>query len=73
MIKEEVQAKEFISKEDIQEFLIKSLMEYSHFTTFVHKFVINMQKFKECNMSLDVKKAHIFNSREEIISTQHET
>ena len=42
MIKAEVQAKEVISKEDIQSFLVKPSMEYSHFTTFVHKFVINM-------------------------------
>ena len=47
-------------------------MEYSHYTTFVHKFVINMEKFKECNPILDVKKAHIFNSWEEKIFTQHE-
>ena len=38
-IKEEVQAKEVISKEDIQEFLVKPLMEYSHYTTFMHKFL----------------------------------
>ena len=47
MMKVEVQEKEVISKQDIQEFLVKSLMEYSHFTAFVHKFVINMEKFKE--------------------------
>ena len=47
-------------------------MEYPHYTTFVHKFVINMEKFKECNLSLDVKKAHIFNSREENILSKHE-
>ena len=71
-IKEEVQTKEVISKEDIQELLIKSSMKYSHYTSFVHKFVINMEEFKQCNLSLDVKKAHIFNSREEKILTQHE-
>ena len=71
-IKAKVQAKEVISKEDIQEFLIKLLMEYSHFTTFVHKFVIIMENFKECNLALNVKKVHIFNSREERILTQHE-
>ena len=71
-IKVEVQAKEVISKEDIQELLINPLMQYSHYTTFVHKFVINMEKFKECNLALDVKKEHIFNSQEEIILTQHE-
>jgi hypothetical protein len=72
MIKVEVKAKEVISKEDIQEFLVKPSMEYSHFTTFMHKFVINMEKFKELNLALDVKKARIFNSQEEIILTQHE-
>ena len=34
-IKAEVRAKEVISKEDIQELLIKPLMEYSHYTGFV--------------------------------------
>ena len=72
MIKEEVQVKEVISKDDIQEFLVKSSMEFSHYTAFVHRFVINMEKFKECNLSLDVKKEHMFNSREQRILTQHE-
>ena len=72
-IKEKVQAKEVISKEDIQELLIKPSMEYSHYTTFMHKFVINMEDFKQCNLALDVKKDHIFNYREENILTQHET
>ena len=71
-IKEEVQAKYVISKKDIQELLIKLSMEYSHYTTFMHKFVINMEEFKKCNIALNVKKAHIFNSREEKILTQHE-
>ena len=61
-IKAEVQAKEVISKEDIQELLVKPSMEYSHYTTFVNKFVISMEEFKKCNISLHVKKAHIFNS-----------
>ena len=64
--------KEVISKDDIQEFLVKSSMEFSHYTTFVHKFVANMEKFKECNITLDVKKKHIFNSWEKRILTQHE-
>ena len=68
----EVQVKEVISKEYIQELLIKLSMEYSHYTTFVHKFVISMEKFTKCNLALDVKKTHIFNSREENIFTQHE-
>ena len=45
-IKAEVQANEVISKEDIQELLIKSSMEYSHYIAFMHKFVISMGKFK---------------------------
>ena len=39
-IKVEVQAKEVISKEDIQELLVKPSMEYSHYTTFLHRFVM---------------------------------
>jgi hypothetical protein len=71
-IKAEVRAKEVISKEDIQELLVKPLMEYSHYTTFGHKFLISMEEYKKCNIALDVKKAHIFNSREEKILSQHE-
>jgi len=71
-IKAEVQEKEVISKEDIQELLIKSSMEYSHYTAFLHKFVISMENFKQCNLAFDVKKAHIFNSQEEKILNQHE-
>jgi hypothetical protein len=71
-IKGEVQAKEVISKEDIEELLIKPLMEYSHYTSFVHKFVISMEEYNKCNIAIDVKKSHIFNSREENILAQHE-
>ena len=46
-IKAEVQAKEVISKEDIQKILVKLSMEYSHYTASVHKFVINMEEFKK--------------------------
>ena len=46
-IKAKVQAKEIISKEDIQELLVKTSMEYSHYTSFVHKFVINMEEYKK--------------------------
>ena len=46
-IKEEVQAKEVISKEDIKELLVKPSMEYSHYTDFMHKFVISMEEFKD--------------------------
>ena len=31
-----------------------------------------MEEYKKCNIALDVKKDHIFNSREEKILTQHE-
>ena len=57
--------------EDIQELLVKPSMEYSHYTAFVQKFVMSME-YRECNIVLDVKKAHIFNSREEKILSQHE-
>ena len=63
-IKAVVRAKEVISKEDIQELLVKPSMEYSHYTDFVQKFVISMEESKKCNLSLDVKKSHIFNSWE---------
>jgi hypothetical protein len=43
-INEELQAKEVISKDDIQELLVKPLMEYSHYISFVHKFVIRMEE-----------------------------
>ena len=71
-VKMEVQAKEEFSIEDIQELLVKPSMEYSHYTTFMQKFVISMEKYRKCNIALDVKKAHIFNSREEKILSQHE-
>jgi hypothetical protein len=71
-IKVEVRAKEMISKEDIQELLVKPSMEYSHYTTFVHKFVINMEEYMKFKIVFDVKKAHIFNSKEEKILSQHE-
>ena len=54
-IKAEVWAKEVISKEDIQELLVKPSMEYSHYTSCVHKFVISMEEYKMCNIALDVK------------------
>ena len=70
--KVEVQAKEVTSKDDIQEFLVKLSKEFSLYTTFVHKFMVSIENFKECNLTLDVKKQHIFNSREQRILTQHE-
>lgn len=71
-IKAGVQAKEVISKEDIQELLVKPVMEYSHYTNFECKFVISMEEFKKCDLALEVKKSHIFKSREKKILTQHE-
>ena len=63
-IKVEVQAKEVIPKEYIQELVVKPSMEYSHYTTFVHKFLISMEEYKKCNIALNVKKAHILKTLE---------
>ena len=71
-VKAKVQVKKEFSIEDIQELLIKPSMEYSHYTVFVHNFLISMEEYRKCNIALDVKKAHIFNSKEEKISSQHE-
>ena len=71
-VKAEVQIKEEFSIEDIQELLIKPAMEYFHYTTFMQKFVIGMEEYRKCNIFLNVKKAHIFNSREEKVLSQHE-
>ena len=71
-VKAEVQVKNEFSMEDIQELLVKPSMEYSHYTAFVQKFVISMEEYKKCNITLDEKKAHIFNSSEEKILSQHE-
>ena len=72
-VKAKVQAKEEFSQEDIQELLVKPSMEYSHYSTFVHKFVITMEEYRKCNIALDVKKVHIFNPKEEKILSQHES
>ena len=71
-VKAKVQAKEEFSIKDIQELLIKPSMEYSHYTSFVQNFVISMEEYRKCNIALNVKEAHIFNSREENILSQHE-
>ena len=73
LTKAEVQAKEVISKEDIQKNLVKSLKEFSLYTSIVYKFMVSMGNFKECNLTIDVNKEHIFNSREQRILTQHES
>ena len=72
MTKVEVQAIEVISKDGIQELLIKPSKAFSHYTTFVQKFMVDVEKFKECNITIDVKKEHIFNSREQRILAQHD-
>ena len=56
MSKLEVKDKEVISKDDIQEFLVKPLMEFSHYTTFVHKFLVDMEKLKDYSLTLNVHK-----------------
>jgi hypothetical protein len=72
VVKAEVQSKEFISKEDIQEFLVKPSKDFSFYTSFIHKFMIGMENYKECNLTLDIKNVNILNYREKIIFTQHE-
>jgi hypothetical protein len=71
-VKEEVQAKKEFSVEDIQELLVKPSMDYFHYTAVIQKFVINMEEYRKCNIALDIKKAHIFNSKEEKILSQYE-
>ena len=70
-VKVEVQAKKEFSIEDIQELLVKPSMEYSHYTTFLQKFVISMEEYQKWNITLDRKKAHIFNLKEERILSQY--
>ena len=43
-VKVELQAKEEFFQEDIQELLVQPSMEYSHYSAFVHKFVITMEE-----------------------------
>ena len=71
-VKVEVQAKKYFLVKDIQELLVKPSMEYSHYTAFVQKFVINMEEYQKCNIALDINKTHIFNSKEEKILSQYE-
>ena len=56
VVKAEVQSKEFISKEDIQEFLVKPSKDFSLYTDFIHKFMMGMENYKECNLTLNIKK-----------------
>ena len=61
-----------ISKEDIEELLVNPTKEFSLYTSFFYMFMVGMETFKECNLTLDVKQEHMFNSREQRILTQHE-
>ena len=54
--KAEVQSKEFISKEYIQEFLVNPSKEFSFYTAFIHMFMVDMESYKECHLTLDIKK-----------------
>ena len=71
-VKTEVQSKDFISKEGIQGFLVKPSKEFSLYTASIHKFMVGMKHYKECHLTLDVKKENIFNSHKQRILTQHE-
>jgi hypothetical protein len=71
-VKVEDQTKKEFLVEDIQELLVKPSMEYSHYTAFVQEFVISMEEYRKCNIALDIKKAHIFNSKEKNILSQYE-
>ena len=39
---------------------------------YIHKFMIGMENYKECNLTLDIMKEHIFKSQEKRILSQHE-
>ena len=54
-----------------KESLVKPLNEFSLYTTFIYKFMVGMDIYKECNITLDIKKEHMFNSREKRILTHH--
>ena len=71
MFKVKVEGKKEFSMEDIQELLVKPSTEHSCYTAFIQKFVISMEEYRKWNIALDVKKAHIFNSREENILSKH--
>ena len=71
-VKAEVLAREVISKEDIQELLIRPAKEVTKFSAFIKNFKAEMEAFKECHLSLDIKKEYVFNAREQRIISQHE-
>jgi hypothetical protein len=63
---------ELISKEDIEEFLVNTSKEFSLYTTFIHKFMIDMENYKECNITLDIKNNTSSNLERKIVFTQYE-
>ena len=63
----EVLAREVISKEDIQGLLIRQAKEVTNFNVFIRKFKGKMEDFKECHLSLVIKKEYVFNEREQRI------
>ena len=71
-IKAEVRAKEMISMEEIQKFLIKPVKEVTKCNDFIRVFKEEMEDFKECHLNLDIKKEYIFNAREQQNNAQHE-
>ena len=61
-VKVEFQSKELIVKEYIQEFLVKPNKEISMYNDFIRKFTVVMEDYKECHLTLNIKKEHTFNS-----------
>ena len=55
-IKVEVQAKDMISMEEIQKFLMKSVKKVKKFNDFIRIFKEEMDISKECHLKLNIKK-----------------
>jgi hypothetical protein len=55
-VKMEVQSKEIIAKEDIQEFLVRQAKEISMYNDFIRNFMEGMEYYKECHLTLDINK-----------------
>ena len=70
-VKVEVLEREVISKYDIQELLIRPAEEVTKLTSFIKKTKEEMEAFKECHLSLDIKKRYVFNARDHMIILQH--
>ena len=72
-IKGEVRAKDMISMEEIQKFIIKPVKEVTKFNDFIRIFKEEMEILKECHLQLDIKKECVFNAREQQINAHHES